>query len=398
MTDPAHAERHGSACENCGAWLQGGFCHLCGQSAHNPLRHFGHAVEEVFESFWHLDGRVFRTLRDLFVPGRVARAYLAGHRVRYIAPLRMFVIVTALTVFVAKVLLAPAIERNDSDAPAQGAAALAEAASAEGPAPAPVAPARPAGIDSAFASADSTEDVERVRTRLLRDLAEAEALPALGFALREARRRIDDAADARVVALGGAPPARDADADAARDAAASSAADDDDRAAHATGLSPWDGHPFLARIGHRIERFEGDGQAFVRFMLGAAPPTLFVLVPLFALMLKIMYVFQRRSYLEHVVVALYSHVYLMLALLLIFASVAIRGWMAARAPWLGSLLSMLEVALICSMPLYLLWMQRNVYQQGWLMTLVKYLVIGQVYAALFLIVALGVMGFSLFAL
>ncbi|AAW73825.1 conserved hypothetical protein [Xanthomonas oryzae pv. oryzae KACC 10331] len=39
-----------------------------------------HAVEEVFESFWHLDGRIFRTLRDLLVPGRLALRLLSGQR------------------------------------------------------------------------------------------------------------------------------------------------------------------------------------------------------------------------------------------------------------------------------------------------------------------------------
>ena len=62
---------HPGECENCDAVLQGEFCHRCGQSVHNPIRHAGHAVEEFFEAFWHLDGRVFRTLRDLLVPGRL---------------------------------------------------------------------------------------------------------------------------------------------------------------------------------------------------------------------------------------------------------------------------------------------------------------------------------------
>lgn len=92
-------------CENCGALLQGRFCARCGQSVINPVRHAGHALEEVFESFWHLDGRVFRTLRDLLVPARVACSYLAGHRARYIAPLRLFVILSVLTFFVAQVTI-----------------------------------------------------------------------------------------------------------------------------------------------------------------------------------------------------------------------------------------------------------------------------------------------------
>ncbi|MET0755392.1 MAG: DUF3667 domain-containing protein, partial [Pseudoxanthomonas sp.] len=90
MTQPDHAAGHQAPvhCENCHATLQGEFCHQCGQSIHNPVRHAGHAIEEVFESFWHLDGRVFRTLRDLLWPGRTAMEYLAGHRQRYLPPLR----------------------------------------------------------------------------------------------------------------------------------------------------------------------------------------------------------------------------------------------------------------------------------------------------------------------
>lgn len=85
-TDSAHA-----ACENCNTALQGHYCHRCGQSAHNPLKHVGHAIEEVFESFWHLDGRIFRSLRDLCIPGRIALNYLNGRRVGYVQPLRLFV-------------------------------------------------------------------------------------------------------------------------------------------------------------------------------------------------------------------------------------------------------------------------------------------------------------------
>src|SRR5688572_2115699 len=91
-----------TTCENCGTALQGHYCHVCGQSVHSPTRHFGHALEEVLESFWHLDGRVFRTLRDLLFPGRIARNYLDGQRVRYITPLRLFVILSLLTFFIGK--------------------------------------------------------------------------------------------------------------------------------------------------------------------------------------------------------------------------------------------------------------------------------------------------------
>ncbi|WP_024888741.1 DUF3667 domain-containing protein [Luteimonas huabeiensis] len=371
MSHTAHRAGHAApaACENCGTRLQGGYCHLCGQSAHNPLRHVGHAVEEVFESFWHLDGRVFRTLRDLFVPGRVAVAYLAGHRVRYIAPLRLFVILTALTVFVAKILIAPL---------------------AEGPGGADAAPANGAVVEAtrggdAFARADSAEAVERVRAEALADLAQAESLPFAGPALANARKAIDDAADTRLRALGTQPPARPA----------SAAAADDARAA------PEPDHPLGAttqRLERNLERIGSDPGSVLRFLIGAAPTTLFLLVPVFALLLKGLYAFSGRSYLEHIVVALYSHAYLMLALLLIFACAGVDGWLAGRAPALSTALGWASTLLGWSMPAYLLWMQRRVYRQSWPRTLAKYAVGGIAYTVLFTFVAAGAIGFSLFAM
>ena len=53
-------------CENCGAPLQGHYCHDCGQSVVNPVRHAAHVMEEVFEAFWHLDGRIFARCATCF--------------------------------------------------------------------------------------------------------------------------------------------------------------------------------------------------------------------------------------------------------------------------------------------------------------------------------------------
>ena len=104
-SNAASHDAHPTHCENCGAPLQGHYCHDCGQSVVNPVRHAAHAMEEVFEAFWHLDGRIFRTLRDLFSPGRVAINYLSGQRAKYVAPLRLFVVLSVMTFFVAQLVI-----------------------------------------------------------------------------------------------------------------------------------------------------------------------------------------------------------------------------------------------------------------------------------------------------
>jgi len=113
------------------------------------------------------------------------------------------------------------------------------------------------------------------------------------------------------------------------------------------------------------------------------PSTLFVLMPIFALMLKIMYALKRRLYMEHLIVALHSHAFLCLSLLLMFLVMAAQDAVAPRA---HGLFHLAEVALWIWMPTYLLIMQKRVYGQGWTMTVLKYCILGFCY---FVLLSLG---------
>ncbi|TDK33977.1 DUF3667 domain-containing protein [Luteimonas terrae] len=376
---PPSDDAHPSACENCATPLQGDYCHACGQSTHSPVRHVGHAVEEVFESFWHLDGRIFRTLRDLCVPGRIAERYLAGHRVRYVAPMRLMVILTLLTFFVAKFVVQDAVaEMMADDSPRAG------------------------QLDDSFARADTVAEVERLRDETLAGLAETRkttgAVPGVTPQLERAEAAVRAAAAERIAALGGdatgpaetTSPQRTADTTASEETAATPST--------SPRAPPTVGGPFGERIERNVERLNDDPQVYVRAVLGVAPTTLFILVPLFAVMLKLLYLFQGRLYLEHVVVGLYSHAALMLGLLLVLAGALVTPWLATRAAWAATAVGWLQTLLLWAMPVYLLLMQKRVYRQSWPWTLLKFAVIGQLYFALFLSVAIPMAGYALYAL
>ena len=106
---------------------------------------------------------------------------------------------------------------------------------------------------------------------------------------------------------------------------------------------------------------------------------MFVMVPVFALLLKVFYLFRRRLYMEHLIVALHSHAFLFLALLVLmllgFARTAIAPHVGAAAVAIGTV----QWAIAIWMPVYLLLMQKRVYRQGWPMTIFKYWLIGSVY-------------------
>ena len=384
-----------SRCENCGALLLGRFCARCGQPVANPVRHAAHALEDVFESFWHLDGRIFRTLRDLMVPARVAVNYLAGHRARYVAPLRLFVILSVLTFFVAQFTIQldgnTVLLRND-------AADTSEA-------------------QNAIDRATTVAEVERAREQALQQLTAAKAdmagIPGAGMGMDAVKAEVRAQAQRRIQALqaaGGVQPATGqatASADVAvkaPDVASPGVTLGDDGDWVFSGGKPWNERTNPVRmpnglafaqgwLNHQIgkakanvPRIKQDPNLWKNAAIGAIPTTLFVLVPIFALLLKLAYLRQRRLYLEHLVVALYSHAFLCIALLAMFLLVGLDHWLAPQAPWTGSVIGLLEAALWVWMPLYLLLMQKRVYAQGWPMTVFKYLLLGGLY---FMLVMFG---------
>lgn len=352
------------ACENCKAVLRGGFCHKCGQRAHNPLHNFPHAVEEMFESLWHLDGRIFRTLRDLFVPGRVAADYLAGHRVRYIAPLRLFVILSVLTFFVGRSTLHIDPYADGSSNGESGRTVLFS------------------GVDPAiYASAVDLEEVMAIRKAQLDQLSSAGEDQVSGIIMSTMettmRRELDEGARRRMAALG-IEPARiqSALATVASPVPSETAAKSSPNARGSWFVS-WLKRR-AERVSTNIENIADDPDEFIRLFLGALPGTLFVVVPLFAVFLKLMYLRSGRGYLEHLVVALYSHAVLLVALLGAFLLVGLAAWLPILEPAIG--LARLVLAIL--VPLYLLCMQKRVYGQRWRFTGLKFLAIGAVYSVL----------------
>lgn len=89
QSDGAHPRP--ANCRNCGAEAGGNFCSVCGQTTvvHAPsAREFLH---EFVGHYVALEGKLWRTLAMLlFRPGALTVEYIAGRRVRYVEPLRVY--------------------------------------------------------------------------------------------------------------------------------------------------------------------------------------------------------------------------------------------------------------------------------------------------------------------
>ncbi len=90
-------ERKEKNCLNCGAEVQGRFCQVCGQENIEPKESFWHLVTHFMYDITHFDGKFFSTLKYLlFKPGFLSHEYLRGRRASYLHPIRMYVFTSAI--------------------------------------------------------------------------------------------------------------------------------------------------------------------------------------------------------------------------------------------------------------------------------------------------------------
>ncbi len=82
-------------CLNCGTRLQDAFCHHCGQKDLPQRQALGELWTNFISSFWSYEGKFFLTTKYLLTrPGFLAAEYNVGRRERYFHPARMYAFIS----------------------------------------------------------------------------------------------------------------------------------------------------------------------------------------------------------------------------------------------------------------------------------------------------------------
>ena len=90
-------ERKEKVCLNCGAALYGRYCHVCGQENIVIKQGFWPMIKHFVYDVFHFDGKFFDTLKNLFFyPGLISREYIEGKRAKYLDPVRMYLFTSAI--------------------------------------------------------------------------------------------------------------------------------------------------------------------------------------------------------------------------------------------------------------------------------------------------------------
>ena len=380
-------------CLNCGQELPGDYCPGCGQKD-QPLRQPVHRfVAASVAEYVGLDGRLWPTLRALlFQPGRLTQAYILGRRRQYIRPLRVY-ITASLLFFFFLALMDPVGRLRDS----VGTSDLIDSTM--------TAAAYAAVLDSALVdrvdqlarqrlAADSlARRADSLRAAFPADSASAVASGDAAGALERAEDVLEEAAEEAEDAQEWVQAMEDSDSWRRerwqREVVAGFRADSlilpaDLQTAsllvYSSGEGPnLDGPQWLFSSpgAQRLrdartpqERREAAIQ-FAREAVGKAPTVVFILLPIFALLLKLLYVRRGWYYSEHLVFALHVHAFTFI----VFTLIGVLAWAAPGSDLVGYV----ALGLSLTIPLYFIAAQKRVYAQGWFRTLFKATVLGSTY-------------------
>ncbi len=114
-------------CHECGEPLAGKFCSRCGAKNRPPLRPLHHWLTDLGRQMAVLDIRLLRTLPGLFFsPGRLTAEYVAGRRLAYTSPIRLYVAASAVVLAAMNLLGISDIETMLAGADEENVAALEE--------------------------------------------------------------------------------------------------------------------------------------------------------------------------------------------------------------------------------------------------------------------------------
>jgi hypothetical protein len=336
-------------CLNCKTPLSGQYCANCGQRARSRLISLWELITDAFGDLFELDSRLWRTLIPLFArPGVLTKDYLEGRRVRFMPPFRTYLVLSIIFFLIAffdpkkdlQILFEP--EETQS---------------------------------SAVTETETSPDEAQVRQEVLDQLEEA------GVELSDEEKE-----DLKAVEKGLSINIGEGTAE--------SACEFDDF--ENTQLPEWLAKRLtkerLLQVCKKVTA--NDGRDFLNRLLDNVPAALFFLLPLMALVLKVLYPLSKRYYVEHLLFVVHFHAFffLVLTLQILFSRTGVLMAIPEGA------VTATIVAISFYIPVYLYKAMRRVYGQGHLLTLLKYLMLVVAYAigfALVLLIATLIAAFSI---
>ena len=327
------------SCLNCGTTLSGQYCGKCGQRSRSRLISIWELLRDAFGDLLELDSRVWRTLIPLITrPGKLTRDYLEGRRARYMPPFRTYLVLSIVFFMVAffdpkedlKLLFEPEEEVAEvSEEDAQGSAEVRDEIIRELAKEGIIAGDPPGPDESTGSTTDDTDDDGDENEGGLRITLNGEDTGSGGNC------DFDDIEDGDIPQWLASRLTKER----------------------------------LLIVCERV--IADDSKAFLSKLLDNVPAALFILLPLMAFVLKLLYPLSKRYYVEHLLFVVHFHAFFFLILILqiLFSRLSLLAGLPEPA------VDVMVFAVSLYIPVYLYKSMRRVYEQGRVMTIAKFLVL-----------------------
>jgi Protein of unknown function (DUF3667) len=320
-----------SHCENCGAQLNGKYCAQCGQAAVDYRRSFRHVIIDVLDSFLNWDSKFFATIGLLLArPWKLTNQFLAGHRMRYVNPLRLYLLASILFFF--------AVNYGAKGLRVQ---------------PGKLDPKDRAELEADLKKADLPPAArEELKTLLQEPPSSPAPSPSLNAPSSPPAPRTDKQSQEFgkigerpfVISDAGTKPS--------------------------TPFERW----LEARAEDKMGKHGTKMGLFISTLFSNLPYMMLCCIPLFAFVLKVLYLRRRILYIDHLIYALHIHTFAYVGIMLIVL-VTIGLNRIAPSVIAGWIIALLWIAFVVQIFLSI----RRVYRQGWFISVIKFLFGGLAY-------------------
>jgi len=135
-----------------------------------------------------------------------------------------------------------------------------------------------------------------------------------------------------------------------------------------------------SRLVAACEKIERDNTSYTRAFADNFPVMMLVFIPIVAAIMRLLYLFARRKYVEHLLFFAHVHTFFFLVA---FVTVLLF-WVIKLAPFLAWPARIAYLAAWAYFPVYIFLAMRHVYRQGYALTAVKYVVLGGSYFVAFM--------------
>lgn len=389
-----------ATCSNCQEFITGPYCSQCGQNSESSIKYFWTVILHILDDIFSFDSRASRTIWPLLTrPGFITNEYIQGRRVHYVPPLRLYLFISIIFFITLKFFAASENNniiklKNDEEVLSQVTNHISELELQHEVLINQQSPenqqSQLQAIQLAKQKLDKFKtyrnDLSNPDNKLLK--AMASELVSLEFRKLKSNKPLSDKQQEQYTNL----TSQLAKARKGEKVRFLNIGNNSDGSLSFDFLSAEKNlilNNFAVQLEEKASKaLQGGTGPLLQQTISKLPQLMFVLLPLFAALLKIMYFFSNRFYMEHLTVALHSHSFVFVSILQIEIIDLLQDTFLKTSPWLDSAMNVVSIIVLTWVPIYLFIMQKRVYKQGYAITIIKYSIVGVAYAALITITAI----------